>query len=254
MAFYQSTISATRTAGTSAYITFLTYKTPNSTKPTSPIIFRVMKNGYAKMRGSSIFTADPKAYTFNVSTNDTNINARGSYQINFGLADPLDPSGHIILTLPPELVQDAGGISVVISSNSSVINTQPTVVKINSTSYSITNLNKTSSALLVPAQSLTLIVSGVAQPDASRVISNFYFSIYLNTENYLTAYGTQNNSITIITGAITTVAPSTSTMVTYSLADLSIVANYQNSVPVGGYLYLTIPSDISLPSTLVCSL
>ena len=254
MAFYQSTISATRTAGTSAYITFLTYKTPNSTKPTSPIIFRVMKNGYAKMRGSSIFTADPKAYTFNVSTNDTNINARGSYQINFGLADPLDPSGHIILTLPPELVQDAGGISVVISSNSSVINTQPTVVKINSTSYSITNLNKTSSALLVPAQSLTLIVSGVAQPGASRVISNFYFSIYLNTENYLTAYGTQNNSITIITGAITTVAPSTSTMVTYSLANLSIVANYQNSVPVGGYLYLTIPSDISLPSTLVCSL
>lgn len=97
-------------------------------------------------------------------------------------------------------------------------------------------------------------MSGVAQPDASRVISNFYFSIYLNTENYLTAYGTQNNTVTIITGAITAVSPITSTMVTYSLADLSISANYQNSVPVGGFLYLTIPSDISLPSTLVCSL
>lgn len=59
-----------------------------------------MKNGYAKMRGSSIFTADPKAYAFNVSTNDSNINARASYQINFGLTDALDPSGYIILTLP----------------------------------------------------------------------------------------------------------------------------------------------------------
>lgn len=59
-----------------------------------------MKNGYAKMQGTSIFIADPKSYSFNVSTNNTNINARASYQLNFSLADALDPSGYIILTLP----------------------------------------------------------------------------------------------------------------------------------------------------------
>lgn len=76
---YQSSFSPTRYTGFSSNVTFLTYKTPNTTKPTGPIIFQIMKAGSAKMRGSGYFTADPKTYTMTISTNDTKINANTQY-------------------------------------------------------------------------------------------------------------------------------------------------------------------------------
>lgn len=101
LTFYQSSLSQTRFAGFYANITFLTYRTPNTTKPTDPIVFRVMKNGAAKMRGSTVFVAEPKQYTFTATPNDTNINANTIYQLSFSLADPIDRTGYFILTLPP---------------------------------------------------------------------------------------------------------------------------------------------------------
>lgn len=65
----QNPILQIKYAGYNAYITFLSYRTPASTKPTHPIQFRVMKNGYAKMKGSAIFVADPKNYNYNVTGN-----------------------------------------------------------------------------------------------------------------------------------------------------------------------------------------
>jgi hypothetical protein len=59
-----------------------------------------MRSGGAKMRGSAIFIADPKVYTFTAATNDTSINAFASYTLNFNLADALDRTGYIVLSLP----------------------------------------------------------------------------------------------------------------------------------------------------------
>ncbi len=102
MTFTQTALSQVRTAGFLANITFLAYRTPNSTKPTDPILFRVMKNGYAKMKGSaSPFIADPKLYTFAITANDTRINMPASYTIPLNLADGLDKTGYIMLTIPP---------------------------------------------------------------------------------------------------------------------------------------------------------
>lgn len=90
-----------RFAGFFANITFLSYRTPNSTKPTDNILFRVMKNGYAKMRGiAGTITADPKIYSFTVSTNDTKVNAPTSYNISVTLSDALDRTGYAIITIP----------------------------------------------------------------------------------------------------------------------------------------------------------
>lgn len=102
MSFTQTALSQVRFAGFLANITFLTYRTPNSTKPTDPILFRVMKNGFAKMKGAAIpFVADPKLYTFAVTPNDTRINMASSYTIALNLADGLDKTGYIVLTVPP---------------------------------------------------------------------------------------------------------------------------------------------------------
>ena len=100
LTFTQTTFSQIRYAGLYANITFLSYKTPNSTKPSDPIVFTIMRNGNAKMRGSAIFTADPKVYSTAVYTNDTSINAYASYTISISLADALDKTGYIILSIP----------------------------------------------------------------------------------------------------------------------------------------------------------
>jgi hypothetical protein len=97
---FTQSVSPTRFTGFYAYITFLTFRTPNSTKPTDPILFTVMRSGGAKMRGSAIFIADPKVYNFTAATNDTSINAFASYTLNFNLADALDRTGYIVLSLP----------------------------------------------------------------------------------------------------------------------------------------------------------
>lgn len=96
----QNTISQIKYAGFSAYITFLSYRTPVSTKPTDSIKFRVMKNGYAKMRGSTVFVADAKNYNYNVSANDSNINGYGMYVLAFVMADGLDRTGYIVIAIP----------------------------------------------------------------------------------------------------------------------------------------------------------
>lgn len=142
LTFNQNTGSQTRFAGFFANITFLTYRTPNSTKPSDPIVLRVMKNGFAKMRGSAVFVADPKQYSFTVTTNDTNPNAYAQYQIVFNLADALDKTGYFIIRIPAELIISTLSCTLTSSSPTSV-NPSPILSQINSTSYKIWNLNRT---------------------------------------------------------------------------------------------------------------
>lgn len=138
-------------------------------------------------------------------------------------------------------MQDPTGITLSITSNSTIINTTPTLSKLNSTSYKVSNLNRTASTLLIPVQALTLTITGVNQPDSSRVIGSFFLSLYLNAEDYVTAFGVQGNSIAVIAGTVSGLAVAASSAVTSTVADVSIVGTYQNSIPIGGSIYITIP-------------
>jgi hypothetical protein len=98
--FYRASNAPLLLNGTAGNITFLTFTAPNSTKPSSPIIVSVLRNGSAKMRGSGTFTADPNTYSLDVTTTNSMVNALTSYSITFTLLDPLDLSGYILLTIP----------------------------------------------------------------------------------------------------------------------------------------------------------
>lgn len=101
LTIYQSSLSSTRFQGFAVFIAFLTYRTPNTTKPTDPIVFRIMKAGQAKMRGSAIFVADPKNYSMTATASSTAPNALSTYTLSFPLSDPIDRTGYLTLTLPP---------------------------------------------------------------------------------------------------------------------------------------------------------
>ena len=245
LTFYQTTLSQTRHAGFYANITFLTFRTPNSTKPTDPIVFRVMKNGSAKMRGSGVFVAESKQYTFTATPNDTNINANIIYQINFNLADPIDRTGYIILTLPPELILASPLTCTINSSSTTSINSNPTLTSINSTTYRISNLNRTATSLVIPIQSLTITLIGLQLPNSIRNISSFGLSVYFGVEGYLNAIGSQSNTVATV-GGVLTANVGLNTTVTASLGTMVINMTLQNSIPANGYIYVIVPTEVSL--------
>ena len=91
----QSSVSPTRFTGFFASASFLSVKTPPSTKPTAPIIFTVYKNGYAKAQSSQTFTAVAKQYSISATPTSTSINAQTQYHVSFFLADAIKPTGYI---------------------------------------------------------------------------------------------------------------------------------------------------------------
>jgi hypothetical protein len=69
--------------------------------------------------------------------------------------------------------------SVSIFSNSPTsINLSPAVSQLNSSYIKISNLNKTSSALIIPTQNINITLTNIKQPNSARSISNFGMSIY----------------------------------------------------------------------------
>ena len=132
-------------------------------------------------------------------------------------------------------------LSVSISSSSpSSINLSPVLTLVNSTIYAITNLNKTSSSLIIPIQNLNITVTGVQNPNAGMTISNFSLSVYYSNENYLTATAQQTNTIAVVGGTINA-SVSSSASITASSSDLQVTITIQNSIPALGRITITIP-------------
>lgn len=249
MRLFQTSMSSTRVAGTLCNITFQTYRTPNSTKPTEDIVFRVLRNNYAKMRSTGTFTADPRNYSFTASPNLTQVNSRTQWQLVFTLADPLAPSGYLTLTIPPQLTRS--NFSVTLSSSISDINTLPTVTFLNSTALSLTNLNRTSA--LIPSQTITITLIGLTMPASAQPIGSWGLAVYYSSENYLNANGLQTNSVSATNGVLTGARVVAGVDVTAAQSDLLLGFVVGNGVPVGGRLELGVPvGEVAVGAGPVC--
>lgn len=60
-----------------------------------------MNNGYQKMTGTASVQAVANTYQMQTTTADTTINTETSYDLKLNLADGLDSTGYIVITVPP---------------------------------------------------------------------------------------------------------------------------------------------------------
>lgn len=110
--FQSSTNNPERLAGSNAFIGFVTYRVPKSTRVQN-INFKVMKYGFEKMVGSATVRAEPNLYTISSMTiNETKINAKTMMTINFELRDPLLGSGLILVQVPERIHVNETELSV----------------------------------------------------------------------------------------------------------------------------------------------
>lgn len=94
---------------------------------------------------------------------------------------------------------------------------------------------------MVPTQTLTITFMGIQQPNSVRSVSSFGLEVYFGVEGYLTANGAQTGTISIVGGSIGGAITSTS-VITATVANLSVMLNLKNAVPANGYIYVTVPS------------
>lgn len=258
LAITQSSTNPNYNSGVSITITFIRFRAPPSTKPTSPITFTILNNNYAVMTASSTITAIANNYTLSSSALSTVVNTYTSYTFTFTMSDQLTSSGYIVIFLDPQLCSTAAQQSTittnltVAASGTNIKSTPSTQISsaiVNGSStyqLQLSNLNTSSSNIV--AQSISIVIKNILNPLVVTTLTSFSLSTYYSNQADLVANANYSSSIKLQPGSFIINSITSTATTTYTFTSLSISFSNTNPIPINGYILVTIPSDITLIS------
>jgi hypothetical protein len=254
----QNSTNPNNYAGTVVTITFIRFKAPPSIKPSSPITFTILNNGFSKMIASATITAVANNYTLSAVATSKVVNVFTSYNFSFTMSDALTTTGYFVLILDPQLCARTAqknsittNLSVSISGTS--INSAPstqisTTTSNGSSTYQLLLSNLNASSTSIPTQTITITVNNILNPSAVTSLTSFSLSTYYSNSADLVANALYSSSIKLQTGPITLTSVTSTSSTTYTFTILSVNFQNTNPVPANGYILLSIPTDITLLS------
>ena len=167
----QSTTNPNYWAGTSITLSFIRYRAPPSTRPTSPITLTIFSFGYSKMTAWGSVSAVANNYTLTVTADSVTVNSFAAYSLSFSMSDGLGSGGYIALLLDPNLCKTASQIASIQSNLTVAIagssikaspSTQIVASSVNgSPTYALVFTNLNNSNANIAAQPLTIKVSNL---------------------------------------------------------------------------------------------
>lgn len=252
-------------AGTAVTITFIRYKAPPSTRPTDPITFTVLKNGYQKMTASATIAAVANNYTLTVATSSTTVNTFATYSFSFTMVDPLTVTGYIevvldpLLTLTTEQLQSLNtNLSVSITGSS--MRLTPTFQLLattinNQSSYLLKLTNLNISTATIPAQAVSISIRNLLNCPTVQTLSSFKVSTYYTSSSIdLVANAQSSSTLQLTPGTIILNSATSTVSTTYTFGTVNLTLTNQNPVPLNGYLQVTLPTELNLLSVCVGTL
>lgn len=184
--------------GTTLYIALGSYKAPPSTQPTSNFQITAYRFNFPKLQGTATFSASPSSITSTTPTLlSSTVNANTTYTFRVTLLDPITSAGKLKITFPTTISILSTGTSCATVTGTNTALTP--VCSYNTAQNSITLTSLNSSSADIGAQTVTIAIVGVRNPDSIKGSGTFSVrSYYKATDVSLVATGT----IPEITGTI----------------------------------------------------
>lgn len=242
----QRRLSTIFAKGTVYILNYYRIKCPPSTKTSSAITVKIIRNGYAKMMGTVTIKAVASTLTGSAAPTISIVGRTTSYTINIIITDGLSSSGMVKITFPTTIVPTlANGCATLIGTG---VVTNPTCT-FDSVSNIITISNMNSSSSNIAAQTLKFTILSVTNPPSISPSGTFSAVTYYTTD---TTGIVSQGVISGVTVSMDTIDASTVSVVPSSYVVSDTVVTYTinfkvgNSIPQGGYIELTIPNGVTL--------
>lgn len=235
------------------FITLSNFRAPLSTLPTGNFVFQVVASGYPRMIGYQNLVALVNSLTATVARNSTTVNVLTTLTFSITSTDGLNSDGKLKIIFPSVFVLPTAASCALIT-GSGFASTPICTYNLIENSVTLSSINSSSST--IPGQIYTLAINGVKNPPSTATSGGWTISTYYNSgDNTLVASGS-------VAGVVSTAATVDYTGVTISASSQitsdSAVSYYlsfivQNPIPIGGYIVLYFPSDISFNTAVAAS-
>lgn len=211
-------------------------RAPPSTKTTSSITVKILRNGFEKMVGTTTMKAVASALTGAVAATLTTVNKVTTYRINITTIDPLTSAGMIKITFPSTITPTLTSSCATLSGTS--VRTNPTCAY-DSTTNTITFTNLNSSSSNIPAQTFRFTILSVQNGPSIGTSGSFTaYTYYTNDINDLVSQGNIAGitaTIDVLDASKVSVVPSSyivsDTIVTYTINFVT-----GNNIPQSGFV------------------
>lgn len=229
------TIAKLYSKGSVYTINFYQIKAPPSTKTTSSITVKIIRNGYDKMTGSATIQAVSSTLTGTVIPTLFTVNKVTTYGINITITDGLSPTGMVKIVFPTTITLTiTTGCATLVGTS---VKSSPTCAY-DSTTNTVLISSMNSSSSNIPAQTLKFTILGVKNPPSVNPSGSFSVTTYYTTDTSgVVSVGTLSGitaTLDIIDASKVSVVPSSvivsDTSVTYTLNFVN-----GNSIPQNGY-------------------
>ena len=199
------------------------------------------------MQGTTTITALPSTLSGTISLLSTVVNEQTSYTFSITTLDPLSSTGKIKISIPAIITVSISSSNCANVSGSGLAEFPTCTVDAVSNSIILTSINSSSS--IIPAQTLSITITGLVNPPSTALTDTFTVTtFYESTDDTLVASGLLdgiNATVATISGANAQVTPSS-----FVVADTSVTYFFsltvQNIIPAGGYFEVSIPFDLTV--------
>jgi hypothetical protein len=167
------------TRGSVYGLNYFQVRAPPSTKTTSQITIKIIRNGFDKMVGYATVQAVTSTLTGVVSPAVSTVNRVTTYSINITITDALTSSGMVKIVFPASITLTLStGCATLVGTS---VRTNPTCVY-DSVSNSILISNMNSSNANIGAQTLRFTILGVRNPPSISPSGTFSAITYYSTD------------------------------------------------------------------------
>lgn len=230
------------------------YTAPPSTQATLPFTITTMRNGFPTQTGTQTLTAIATTLTAIVNVTSLVVNVNTSYTFSITIGDALTSTGKIKIKFPSDLIILTSSTSCASITGVGFSSTPFCTFTSIDNSITLTNINSSSS--IINAQTFNITISGIQNPSSIAPTGQFTISTYYySTDDSLVATGTIGG-ITAIQGQIDSSNVKISTSSDFVLAastNYTITLTVQNSIPIGGFIIVTVPMPIIVDLTSIAS-
>lgn len=235
------------------FITISNFVAPPSTLTTGNFQFQIMSNNYPKMVSYQTIKATTGPITGSATMAATTVNAVTSFTFSIKINNPITSAGFLKMTFPTILkIANSTTCAIVTGTFMASIpfcNYNPV-----DNSITLTNLNTSTSN--IPAQTFTMVVSGITNPPSTTATAGFTITTYYNSSSSAqvdsgTIAGVTATPATIDYTKIEVLSSSLVTSDTSVTYYLSFVV--QNAIPIGGFVIVYFPTSINFDVTIANS-
>ena len=226
------------------FITITNFVAPPSTLTTGNFQFQIMSNNYPKMVSYQTIKATTGPVTGSATMAATTVNVATSYTFSVKLSNAITSAGYLKMTFP-SILKLANSTTCAIITGTFMASIPFCNYNAIDNSITLTSLNTSTSN--IPAQTFTMVVSGITNPPSTTTTAGFVITTYYNSSS---SAEVDSGTIAGVTATPATIDHTKIEVLSSSLVTSDSSVTYylsfvvQNAIPIGGFVIVYFPTSI----------